>query len=517
MIWTKYEKCKSLMEENGLINRVNEQWDFCYDNQWNVGRNTPISTSDPLPFFNIIKSSVKFQLSTIASNQMIPTFNYNSGGEDEEGKIQVAKLLNKKLHDDWKLSKQSQKSWDVLKQGLISGDSYQYCGTADPKDDQVIMNTNIFFGDESNSSIQDQPYIMIRERLLVEDVKAVAKKNGLPQSDIDTIQADTDDQYLINNNIKKDVEGKVTSILYMEKRDGNVWWGKSIKNLEYVPLKPIKSTTETASGQIEIYSKLYPVASFLPEDEPNSARSKGSVRPMIANQIKINKTIAQRSAAVQLSAFPRMAYNQNAVTNPDDLDRVGSKIGVDGSVDDIRAAVGYLNPVSSSSDAANLQADLISITRELNGSVDALTGATDPTRVSGQAVYAMVAQTEKALGESTVRYKQFVEDLTLIRLDQLRVYYPDGITVDEIFIPGEALRDTKLEVSIDVSQDTPWTRGAEKAFLDDWLSKGIITPEQYVDLVPDQSEVPKAKLKKMFDEMKQQKTPTQEVPNATPV
>ena len=43
-IWNKYEKCKSYIEENGLINRTNEQWDFVLDNQWNVGQNTPLST-----------------------------------------------------------------------------------------------------------------------------------------------------------------------------------------------------------------------------------------------------------------------------------------------------------------------------------------------------------------------------------------------------------------------------------------------------------------------------------------
>ena len=163
-IWAKYEKCRNYIEENGLINRTNEQWDFYLDNQWNVGQNTTLSTGTALPFLNIIKSSIKFQLSTIAQNQMIPTFNYNGGDSDpkiEQGKVEVAKLLNKRLHDDWKLSKQKQKSSNIIKQGLIQGDAYQYCGTADPRDDQVVMNTNIMFGDESNNCIQEQPYINI--------------------------------------------------------------------------------------------------------------------------------------------------------------------------------------------------------------------------------------------------------------------------------------------------------------------------------------------------------------------
>ena len=99
-IWSRYEKCRNYIEENGLINRTNEQWDFYLDNQWNIGQNTTLSTGTALPFLNIIKSSIKFQLSTIAQNQMIPTFNSNKEDIDPkitDGKIAVAKLLNKQL------------------------------------------------------------------------------------------------------------------------------------------------------------------------------------------------------------------------------------------------------------------------------------------------------------------------------------------------------------------------------------------------------------------------------------
>lgn len=498
-IWNKYEKCRNYLEEQGLINRTNEQWDFYLDNQWNVGQNTMLSTGTALPFLNIIKSSIKFQVSTVAQSQMIPTFNYNGGGDDEQGKIAVAKLLNKLLHDEWKIGKQKNKSWNVLKQGAIQGDSYQYCGTSDPRDDQIIMNTNIMFGDESNNCLQEQPYIIIRERLLVDSVKKIAKKNGLSSDEIKQIQADTDDQYLINKNIIRDVEGKVTSILYFEKRDGVVWWGKTTNGVEYQPMQKMASKI----GNKEIPCTLYPIASYMPEEMPNSARGKSSVRPMIPNQIEINKTIARRSEAVKIAAFPRLAYNANAVRNEEDLDKAGAKIAVDGGAESINQLIAYLNPVSQSPDAANLQADLIATTRELNGSVDALTGATDPTRVSGQAVYAMVAQSEKPLSESVDRYKQFVEDLATIWLEQKKVYNPKGLTIDGIEIPSEALQKIELEVSIDVSQDSPWTRAGEKAFLDSLLEKQLITLEQYTDLAPDNSEIPKGKLKKMFAEMKQ--------------
>ena len=59
-IWNKYEKCRNYLDQTGLINRCNEQWDFYLDNQWNIGRNTSLSTGNPLPYFNIIKSIMDY-------------------------------------------------------------------------------------------------------------------------------------------------------------------------------------------------------------------------------------------------------------------------------------------------------------------------------------------------------------------------------------------------------------------------------------------------------------------------
>lgn len=509
-IWSKYEKCRAYTEDIGLITRTNEQWDFYLDNQWNVGQNAALSKGKALPFFNIIKSSIKFQTSTIAQNAMIPTFNEQSGDEFRSDMVGLLNLLRDR---EWRLGKQKQKSWKVIKNALIEGSQYQYCGTSDPKDDQIISCANIFFGDEANPCIQEQPYVMIRERLLVSEVQRIAKENGISEDDINAIQPDTDDDYVIGEqNVTKDIEGKCTSILYFEKKDGVVWFGRSVDGLEYQPVRPMESKVD---GVVVAQCKLYPIAGYSVEEMPNNARGKSAVRGMIPNQIEINKTLARRSESVKITAFAKIVYDANRIRNEEDLDKAGAKIAVDGVVDNVKSLIDYINPMSQSPDAQALQNDLIQTTRELNGSVDALTGATDPTRVSGAAVIAMREQSALPLNENVDSYKQFVEDVARIWLEQKKVYNPMGVVVDGFTIPLEVLDQLEIEIAVDVSQETPWTKNAEQAFLDNLLAQNRITLEQYVELSPDNGIVPKGKMRKMLAQMPQ--GGMNEVPTETPM
>ena len=64
------------MDETALISKVGENWDFYLGDQWKSTANRQVNTGGMnLPSLNIIKPTVKFQVSTIAQNSFIPTFN----------------------------------------------------------------------------------------------------------------------------------------------------------------------------------------------------------------------------------------------------------------------------------------------------------------------------------------------------------------------------------------------------------------------------------------------------------
>ena len=135
MIWDKYEKCNQYLDEISLVNRTNEQWDFYFGNQWQVGYNRTLNTGGVnLPDDNFITSTIKFHTSTVAQNHFMPTFNDTSG---DERKAQNAVTMNKLFQKERDLGKQRSRTWEIIKSGFIQGDSYQYCGTDNPKDHQV--------------------------------------------------------------------------------------------------------------------------------------------------------------------------------------------------------------------------------------------------------------------------------------------------------------------------------------------------------------------------------------------
>lgn len=492
--WVKYEKCDQYLKEISLVDRTRENWDFFLDNQWMVGYNTKLNAGNiNLPFDNIIKPIIKFQTSTITQNAFVPTFNTD---DTSERAAIVTGTLNAMFMHDYEISHQKTRIWQVVKGGLIAGESYQYSGTGDPKDNQIISNTNLMLGDEGNPNLQEQPYILIRERLLVSYIKKMGKENGIPEEDLNKITGDADKSFQLTDTAISDIEDKCTSVLKFErKEDGYIYFSRATKDCEW---QPEAAMVTKKNGKVISYAKYYPIVKFAPEDIPDIARGKSFARPMIPNQIAINKLLVRRDEATKIAAFPRIIYDSNKIMNESDLDKAGAKIGVDGQVQSVKEAIDYLEPMSQSPDAAKLQEDLINRTREVNGSVDAITGATDPTRVSGSAVIAMREQSALPLNEPVDKLKQFVEDYTNVWYEQKVLYNPEGIKFNGVKISIEELEKMKIAIKIDVSQDTPWTKNAEQGFLDNLFSTKDITIEEYVDLSPDNGVVPKGKMLKMF-------------------
>ena len=85
------------------------------------------------------------------------------------------------------------KCWDVVKASMIAGDSfvYFYDGSGSC---QVLERTDVFLGDESNPDISSQPYIIIRERRPVEDIRREAVKTGLSKEIAMTVMPDEDSE-----------------------------------------------------------------------------------------------------------------------------------------------------------------------------------------------------------------------------------------------------------------------------------------------------------------------------------
>ena len=165
-----------------------------------------------------------------------------------------------------------------------------------------------------------------------------------------------------------------------------------------------------------------------------------------------------------------------------------------------------------SSDALNLQQELMKDTQDLSGAGDTLNGNVDPTQASGRALLAVQQAGQQPLKEQLEKFKTFLEDLARIWYDMLQVYSVNGITVTEerkdettgeiqeipYKINYEDLQEIKLNVKIDITPHGSYDKYAQEQSLENLMTNNYITFEEYVKALPTDSVMPKQLLDKIL-------------------
>lgn len=503
-IWDLYQQGIDYIQKINLVSETDEAHRMYSGDQW-YGLQ---SGSEKMPMHNFIKGTVKYKVAMVAQNTMSAV--YSNMGEKDEIITKACDLLNEHFRRMWELAKMDMLSWKIIKDACIQGDSYLYFPGSDVTESQLIDNVNVLLGDEKNTDIQEQPYILIVERRLVSDVKKDAKKNGIKKDQIELIAADEDYQNQLGD--KNDVEnknGRCTSLLLMKKDDsGIVHFSRSVRNVIYQPDIILQSKDSEGNFTGKGLTR-YQIVPFIWEERKGTARGVGEVKQLIPNQLEVNKTLARRSVSIKQSAFPKLAYKENAIENPKELNVVGASIAVkESSAQNIRDMISYLPSQNMSSDAKNLTDELVTMSRDLAGAGDSAQGSVDPTKASGAAIIAVRDQAALPLNEQLARYKQFVEDLALLWYDIWVAYNPNGLTIEledeeqgivQQVIPAEILEKMKINVRIDVSQNNPYSRFAQEQALENLFGMQAITFEEYVEALDDDAAVPKGKLKDIID------------------
>ena len=502
-IWQKYERCKEYVDGKGIVAKTERNWNFYVGKQWEGCK----SGGQELPMLNFIKPIVQYKVSSVAQNAMTAVYS-DIGGDPNMSPIY--EKLNHYWQQCWEKSKMVQVAWRAIKNASIQGDSYVYWNDGDTlQPPTLIDNSCVFLADENIDNIQNQEFIIVQERWSLSAAKEHAKKHGVSGEKMKLIVSDDDTKDQIYN--KQEVDDKVTVLFYMTKKNGVVHAGRATK---MVIIEPVESIESHKGEEVISGLSVYPLIPYVWEPVPNSARGVSEVEQLIPNQLELNKTLARRSMAVSIGAYPRLAYDANAIQNPEDLNKVGVAIAVQGgNAQSINQMISYLNATNISSDADKLSADLLQITKDLAGATDYALGHVNPEQASGTAIIAVRDSAQVPLTEQIARFRQWVEDVSLLWLDLWIAYNSKGITFMSedsltgqempITISQEELKGLTPTVRIDVSPDNQWTKLAEQQTLDNLLMNQQITLEEYVECTPENSSVPKAKLKSVIEKRKQ--------------
>ena len=511
-IWELYERGRNYNRLKGLYSDTDKNYRMYNGNQW---AGLKISGIEPIQL-NIIKPIIKYKVGVINNNMYLPVFSAENFENKEFKDVanKTCELLNKLAAKVWEKDNMDYKTRAISKHSAINDECpiyVDYDEKANMPRNEILSKNDVYYGNENDSDIQNQPYILIKHRKPIINTIEMARLSGVSEDKLKYIVGDNDTFEEAGEDSREEKDDMVTIITKLYKENGTVHFSQATR---YCDIKEDKDTGLT----------LYPLEHMLWEEKEGYARGEGEVRYLIPNQLEINKTIMRRLISAKTTAYPQKIVDVSKIQNPNAIDKIGGTIRVNGqTVDDVKKAIGVLQPAQMSADVEKVMNELISTTRELAGAGDIATGDVNPESASGKAILAVQQASQMPVTEQTLSLKTTLEGLARIWLDMWKTYATSGLVIDyeesnpttgevnsrPVKVPYSVLQELQANVKIDITPKSPYDKYAQELSLENMLKAGYFTAQRlaelevYVSLLDDDSSMPKSKLEEAIKKMKE--------------
>ena len=474
-IWREYERGREYNERVGLYETVKNNENFYIGKQWeNV-----VAPDLEKPVLNFLRRVTTYFLAMLASEDIgvqIQPFQPESASEI------AAKVLSAEIGRVIERTRIKPLARDMLRNCCVDGDGCFYfyfaaeAYTGQAAEGEIrcenIDNTKVIFGNPFVADVQSQPYVLIVQRLQLEQAREQAREAG---ADAEAIRPDSDNKYIGE---EADTQSQLVTVLI------RLWRGES------GTVQCCKTTHDVVIREVwDTGYRLYPLAWMSWEKIKNSYHGQAALTGLIPNQIFVNKLWAMAMQHVKLSAFPKVFYDRNRI--PEWTNKVGQAIGVNGNPNDLIAA--NFRTADLSAQLLELVDRTINYTKEFLGASDAALGNVKPDNTS--AIIAVQKANAVPLELQRLAYYQFCEDYIRILIDMMRADYGvrsvtadmDGSGVKQaVTLDFSAINADALELNIDVGSSSYWSELTQIQTLDNLFSKGIIADAAtYLDAMPD--------------------------------
>ena len=493
-VWAEYEKGKAYNNSLNLYEQIEQNENFYIGKQWE-GVNAPDLDK---PVLNVLKRVTTYMISTLVTDNVGIAI---TPQEDSEAGKKQAEILEKEVDKVVEYNKVISTNRKLLRNACVQGKSYYY-NTFDPDKRAVVTEllecTRVLYGNPFVNDIQKQPFIIIVQQMLLDNVKAMA-----PASERDSIKADVDEPW----NQDKQTYGadRTTVLVKMWKENGTVRFIKTTKEVQ------LKAPTDTGY-------RSYPLAAMTWEEKRDSYQGQAAITGLIPNQIAINKLWAMAIRYQTMHAFSKVIYDRTKIKewNND----IGVAIGVNGNPNDAIASA-FRTPDMSNQVLAVVDST-INYTKELMGASDAALGNVRPDNTS--AIIAVQKAAAAPLELQRLAFYQCIEDYVRSVLELICVHYGVRSVKIEITDPNTgaevmtqvpfdfgAVNIDQLEWRVDVGASAYWSELTQIQTLDNLVSSGILTDAVlYLESIPDeyiknkQSIIESVRRKQQEQEMLQQ-------------
>ena len=502
-VWKLYQKGLDFNRRINLDETVKANENFYIGKQWEGVQANGL----PTPQFNILKRVTGFIVATITTDNIKVTATPMPGAAERLD--DRTKIINEEFEALNEINDLPSLVRRFAKNAAIDGDSCIYTywdpdadcggGVKGAIRDEIIDNTRVFFGNPSSAEVQSQPYIIISSRESVRSVRKRALRFGA--ENVEAILPDSDDAAIDS---VKYTDDKVTVLLTL------------FRDEESGEIHAFESTAKCAVREPwSLGIRLYPVCWLNWDRIKDCYHGQAMITGLIPNQIFINKAWAMTMLSVMRSAFPKTIFDKTRIKDWDN--RVGGAIGINGG--DVNSVARILEPAQVSPQISQYIQLAVEETEHSLGATAVALGDARPDNTS--AILAL--QRAAATPSETTKQNLYraVEEHARIQMEFMGEYYgvryvnmeadenmkaamvfagvPAQETVRQRFDFGWLKRNPML-LKLDVGASSYYSEIAAMQTLDNLLSAGKISTEQYLERMPD-GYVPRRKA--LIEEMRE--------------
>ena len=494
-IITRFEKAFQFNQQIGLYDTVEVNENFFIGNQWQGVEANGL----PTPVFNFLKQVVLFQVATITSDNLavqvspMPSTSPYTVAQLEK----IAEIINHQFNAIIERNRIVTRNREFLRNAAVDGDGAMHF-YFDPTIEngqavkgeimaEIIENTRVLFGNPNCRDVQQQPYIMMPRREMVEEVRYRAeqlKEAGLCK--LEDVGAITADSEKFQNKYDSYTDDKVTVITYYFRNRET----KTIWCIEATEKAIIREAYDTE------YS-LYPLVWINWDYIQDCYHGQAMITGLLPNQKFVNKMFAMVGISLLTTAFPKVIYDKNRVKWDGS---VGTAVGVNGNVNDVAKTI---DGASVNPQIAQFMELCINKTRSFLGASDVAMGDSRPDNTSAIIALQRAANTPMELTKQNLY--QCIEDMGRIWLDIMSVRYGTRMVETSLDLdkPGEQplgmnlptqnfmkpfdfsiLKKIQLAIKQDVGASSYWSEIASMQTIDNLLMNNKITLKQYLERIP---------------------------------
>ena len=190
--WELYQRAVDYMSLFNIFEDTDKNYRFYNGDQW---QGLKVEGVEPVQI-NFIQTIVDYKISVI--NQNLWGIVYSSENfENKEFKPiadELCKLLNLRANKIWERTKMDSKVRNVSQDSCINDEGilYSYWDITKKQIENELLNkTDVYYGNENSSDIQEQPYIIIRRRMPVIKAREYARQLGVSEEKVNLIYGDT--------------------------------------------------------------------------------------------------------------------------------------------------------------------------------------------------------------------------------------------------------------------------------------------------------------------------------------